>query len=397
MKFSTPFLKVILPILIIGVGLVSWAILKNLPPKKAPKASGNVKFKIAHESGKVGDGIPVIAYPLVQQDYQVKIISRGVVTAGEEIDLSAESSGKIMSIAPEFEPGSMIKKGHLLVKVDTLDLEADLIIAQSRIAQAEAVLAQEQARADQALLNWEEIGYEEAPTALVLRKPQLKQAQASLDSAIAQVEKIEREIARASVVAPFDCIIAERTVSVGEIVNRGKALGRLIGSDYVTTTLPVSEQDRTFLPTQLDGTIVDFVHPLSSSGHHWQGILTHIIPEVNSSTKLPHIAARINAPFSPQTTHSLQIGQPLLASIHGRILEDVYVVPKSALRSPDEIHIMDEDNTLQLHKITPILTDQDHIIFRDAPDTPAHWVESKLQSWKIGKTLSLITETGKDS
>ena len=58
---------------------------------------------------------------------------------------------------------------------------------------------------------------------------------------------------------------------------------------------------------------------------------------------------------------------------------------------------MDEDNTLQLHKITPILTDQDNIIFRDAPENPAHWVESKLQSWKIGKTLSLITETGEDS
>ena len=45
------------------------------------------------------------------------------------------------------------------------------------------VLAQEEARAKQAKLNWDDIGYEEEPSPLVLRVPQLKEAHAVVTSA----------------------------------------------------------------------------------------------------------------------------------------------------------------------------------------------------------------------
>ncbi len=105
---------------------------------------------------------------------------------------------------PNFEDGAFFNKGDVLAELDPADLQAALTAAESRLARAEAALAQEEARAKQAKLNWEDIGYDEEPSPLVLRIPQLKEANAVITSARADLDQAKRNLNRSKIRAPFD-------------------------------------------------------------------------------------------------------------------------------------------------------------------------------------------------
>jgi len=391
-------LKVLLPVLILAGGVGAWWYLKNLAPEQKERASFRPSIRSQAStaqtvgSEEVPPGVPVVAHALEQQDYTVMLEARATVEAGEEVELTAEVEGRIQALSPEFEVGAIVPKGTVLARLDDADLQDQLIVAQARVAQAAAALAQEQVRADQALVNWNELAYEEAPSDLVLRKPQLRQAHAALAAAQSQVDLAQRALSRVELRAPMDGIIAERTVSQGERIGKGRSVGRLISTDYSQLSLPVRADQLAFLPTPIQGTTVRFRHALAPALEVcWSGYLTHRVPEVDPTTKQLHLAARVVDPYSLEGTsqHSLPVGQPVVATITAQTLSAVYVVPKAALRSPEEIYITGPDRVLRSLPVTPLITDEQQIVFRAELPEGTHWVETKLRSHLLGETVSI--------
>ena len=63
--------------------------------------------------------------------------------------------------------------------------------------------AEERARTERAELDWERLGNEGDPTDLVLRLPQMRQAEANLASAQARVKAAQLNLERTKIVAPY--------------------------------------------------------------------------------------------------------------------------------------------------------------------------------------------------
>ena len=79
-------------------------------------------------SNKKGDkSIPVNAYIVKAQGLSSNIQAVGTLMPNEEVDLVAETTGKVIGIY--FEEGTRVKKGELLLKVDDADLQAQLMRA----------------------------------------------------------------------------------------------------------------------------------------------------------------------------------------------------------------------------------------------------------------------------
>jgi len=97
--------------------------------------------------------------------------------------LLPEVSARIVEVSPNFKAGGFFEKDETLLKLDPVDYETAVIVAQAGVAQAQATLAEEQARAEQALENWKALGRAAEPGAMVLRKPQLAKAEADVASA----------------------------------------------------------------------------------------------------------------------------------------------------------------------------------------------------------------------
>lgn len=121
----------------------------------------------------------------------------GRILPDEEVNLSFESSGKVVSI--NFKEGSHVKAGQLLAKVNDAPLQAQL-----RQLEAQLKLANNRVYRQNALLEKEAVS-----------KEALEQVKTELAMLEAQIDQKKAEIAQTEMKAPFEGIIGLRKVSVG--------------------------------------------------------------------------------------------------------------------------------------------------------------------------------------
>ena len=94
-------------------------------------------------------------------------------------------------------------RGEVLIRIDDADYRLARVRAESQVASAQQALIREQAEAELARQDWEELGTG-AASPLALREPQLAQAQASLEAARSQLRDAELALERTIVRAPFE-------------------------------------------------------------------------------------------------------------------------------------------------------------------------------------------------
>ena len=145
-------------------------------------------------------------------------------TGRTEVDrravLRAETEGRVIEIGAEVS--SRLDKGALVVKLAPSDRYAQL-------NKAEALVRQRTIEYDAARkLAGKGFQTESARS----------EAEANLSSAKAALEEIRVDLARTTLEAPFDGIIESRTVEVGDYVQRGDEIARIVDFGAFVTILP---------------------------------------------------------------------------------------------------------------------------------------------------------------
>lgn len=313
---------------------------------------------------------------LEHADFQVKVQTQGVVRPHNEATLTAEVSGKIKLISPALQDGTFFNEGEILLQLDDDDYKTAVISAEAQVARAKALFAQEEARAKQARLNWEDLGYTEEPNELVLRLPQLREAEANVKATEAAFDQTKRDLERTSVRAPFSGRVLQRTVSVGQAVSQGTSLALIYNTDFVEVRLPIAASELLFLsiPESSDEKPVpvklyDSLTPESEV--EWSGMIVGTEGALDADSRELFAIARVDDPFSrnvaPEKRKSpLRIGQPVRAVIQGKVLKNVIAIPRTAVRQLNRIYIVDEkEMLLTRYEIDPIWSDQENHVVRN--------------------------------
>jgi membrane fusion protein (multidrug efflux system) len=149
-----------------------------------------------------GGGAPanVTAVVLHPEKLSNEVYASGTIMANEEVKLQPELSGKIVQL--NFQEGSKVSKGQLLVKINDADLQANY-----KKLQLQYKLAEEKLNRQKQLLAINGISQEEFD---VLQN-QYDVVKADMDYATAQIAKTE-------IRAPFDGMIGLKSVSEGAYV-----------------------------------------------------------------------------------------------------------------------------------------------------------------------------------
>ena len=239
--------------------------------------------------------------------------------------------------------------GERLVELDERDYRIALTRARATLAQAAARLEEELALADQARVEWRQLGRRGEPSALTLREPQLAAARAERDAAAAELERAELDLERTRVTAPYAGRVLERAVDPGQFVNRGAVLGRIHAIDSVEVRLPFGSRQQAFLALPSDGTAAadaPVVRPavtlearVGDGTRTWRGELVRV-EGIDEATGQLHVVARVEGPWANPAA-PLRVGQYVEARVAGRVLEDAFVVPRSALREGREVLLVD--------------------------------------------------------
>jgi membrane fusion protein (multidrug efflux system) len=158
------------------------------------------------------------------QTWQPTLSLVGSLRAVNGVDLATDLAGIVKEIA--FESGMPVKKGQLLVKLDTQQEEAQL-----RSAEASRELAKLNLERQKNLLSKSATAKSDYDSALST----FNQAQASVDESKAL-------IARKTIVAPFDGVIGIRQISLGQFLDVGKPVASLQSLDPIYVDFSVPQQ-----------------------------------------------------------------------------------------------------------------------------------------------------------
>ncbi|MAF23938.1 MAG: efflux transporter periplasmic adaptor subunit [Roseibacillus sp.] len=353
-------LRIVLPLALLVLGIIGYNKLSvEIPEEAQPRRERKpVETRVLE---------------LKREDYQVKIPSQGNVRAHGLVNLTAEVAGKVQAIHPPFEEGAFFAKGDILLEINPIDLQVALISAQAQVASAQLNLEKEEALAEQARLDWKDLGYEDEPSALVRREPQLKAARQGLLLAEAQEQSALRNLERTKVTAPFDGRVLRRTVGVGQSIGPSTSLAEIFATDYSEVRLPLSTLNLRDITLPEDASDPPLVVTLrdgldDQSSTEWSARILRTEGALDANTLELFAIARIEDPFGLQSEQPpLRVGQPVIASIPGKTLEDVFVIPREAVSQLSRIRIVDP-TTMKLDSsyIRPLHSDDDHIIFRDS-------------------------------
>lgn len=367
--------QIILPIVVLSVGIggfVAMSALKKPPEEKEPV-----------------DNTPLVAVKQVEiKPMTFSVSSYGIVSAKYETELVSQVNGEIIYLSESFVRGGFVKKGDILAKIDPSDYDADLIDAQANLASARATLVQEKAYGKVAEEEWKRIK-DGVPSELSLRKPQLAQEIAKLNSSEAGLKRALRNVERTTIKAPYDALIESRNIGLGSYVSKGTPLGKVLNTDNAEIRLPLADKELRYLINKGKNAKVNLIADLGGEKQEWSGTIVRSEGVIDSRSRMTYLVAEVIDPYGLKSDKSeLRYGTYVTANITGNDAGNVAVVPRHLIVN-GQIAVLDDEKKLRYKPVNIIRQFGAKVVISQGLDAGMNIITSALDYPVEGMQLAL--------
>ena len=303
--------------------------------------------------------------PLTEKNYTPVIRAEGEVEAATKTMLISEVAGSVVHISPLLEKGNTIPEGEIILKVDDADYKTQLTSAKSTLADAELMLAQEEARAVQAERDWKKLGRGTVATDLVLRKPQIKSALARIEAAQAAIEKAERDMAKTVIRAPYTCLVDRKFIDEGAYVSMMSQIAEVSSVDEYEVRLPLNLNEVGFLDKASGiGSEVLLESMIGGKLYQWKGQAVRFEGGVDSSTfsRIMVVSVKRDSAKEDENFQLPPVGMFVKAKLQGQAMGKVFSIPGEALREGTSVWVLAENDLLEVVDVTVIRSERDQVI-----------------------------------
>ena len=333
----------------------------------------------------------VIVEILTPENFQVQINSNGTTTPLTQTVLTAEVGGEVIYRSKKFSEGSSVIEGEILAKIDDTDLQLQYKNALLQLANAEVQYSLQLAEAEVAKEAWEKIG-DGVASDLTLKKPQIKQAEALLEVANAQVSSAEKKLNKTEIVAPYAGRIQNVNIDLGTTIIPGQPVGAIYTSSEIEVTLAVKDNDLQFLSIPMDGrkldpseqALVKIKSFYKGKNQTWVGRLERVDGVIDPITRMINLIAVFKNDFIETDKPNLPIGLFVEAQIDGIILNDVFSIPVNSISENNEVYIVNKDNELVSRQLSILKKYSDFVIVKNGLKAGERIVTSKLSTASNG-------------
>src|SRR5271154_1662341 len=297
-----------------------------------------------------------VEQPALQQSAQ-EIVLPGNMQAFTLAPIYARTTGYVKAWYHDI--GSHVSKGELLAVIETPELDQQLAQAKADLAtaQSNAALAKTTADRYQDLIGNNAVSQQDTDTA----SSQLKAATTQVNSATANVRRLEELQSFERVVAPFDGVVTARNLDIGQLISATGSTttagaGTIVGSKQIFDVSAIDtlrvfvNVPQIYAPDAKNGVIATLTLP-QYPGRKFKGKLVRTSDAVDPATRT--LLAEIDV---KNPSGELLPGSYTEVHLHTSSSAPALIVPVSALLlEPDGLRggTVDANGIAHLTRVTP--------------------------------------------
>ncbi|WP_312192227.1 efflux RND transporter periplasmic adaptor subunit [Sphingobacterium sp.] len=261
----------------------------------------------------------------------------GSIDAEEQVEIRSEVNGRITKIF--FLEGQRVKQGEPLIKIDDIELQAQL----KQIQTTNQLNAENERRA-KLLLQKGAISQEEFDI-----------ASAALKTSLAQIQLIQAQIFKTTIRAPFSGTIGLRNISVGAIVSSNTLITNLVKDNLVKITFAVPEKYSNIIRvnTTIEFSVANDPTILNAS-------IYAIEPQVSLNTRTLTVRARAS-----NEQGKLKVGSFVNVIVPVEVENNAIAIPTEAIvpiQDGKKVFVMQHGLAKEVKVETGARTDKDIVI-----------------------------------
>jgi RND family efflux transporter MFP subunit len=383
---SSKALKIVIPIVVLIAGVAAAALLASA--RKAPPRV---------DRPALGPLVEVI--PTEVTDVPVVVTGHGEVVPRVAVDLIPQVAGQVVKMHRSLVAGGFFKAGEVLVVIDPRDYDLAVERAQAAVARAKVTLEREQAEAEVAREEWDGLHPGEEPTGLVIREPQIRQAEAEYAASVADLNVAKLHLERTRLSLPFDGVIVSESVDIGQFVGNGSRLATVYGTDVVDVRVPLDSRELAWfdVPTgnRGDGPRAEVTVDPGGRAVTWDGRVTRMEAQVDQMSRMVHVIIEVPNPYDTTGGRAALLpGSFVDVRISGRTLNKVVSVPRHAIRDDQSVWVFD-NGSLRVREVEVLRADRQQTLISSGLEEGELVIISSLDAVTEGMTVRQVeSETG---
>lgn len=309
--------------------------------------------------------VPVTVLRAQPTAHPVTVRGLGEVKPVHQLRVTPEVGGRVILRSGDLVPGGLLRQGDTMIRIDGRDVSAQLASQRAALEQASVTLADERGRKSVAEYEWqgrvEELS--EQAREFALRDVHVRSAQANLAAAREQLGRAKRDLSRTTVRAPFDAMVTEVSVELGQVVNTQTALATLVAIDryWVEIAVPVAQLVHLEIPgvnTGAErGSPARVIHDAGSGVViEREGYVERLLGEVDARGRMArvlvavpdplgtglygHVEKASESPTAERPRLPLLLGSSVRVELAGQPLADTTEVPRVALVDDSKVWLV---------------------------------------------------------
>jgi len=332
-----------------------------------------IKMKKPPQRKEIKNPPPLVqVVTLAKRDIRMLVRGHGTVSPKVKVDIIPEVPGKVVYVHPQLKAGGFIPADREILRIDPRDYQLAEQQAKAAVAEAQVRLDTERAEALVARKEWEGLHPDSEPNSpLVLREPQIRRAQASLESAKAQLAISQLKLERTTLALPFDALITDERVDLGQYVVVGQPLGSAYGIESVEIEVPLEDEDLAWFNI-FENTVsvngnngsAEYIAAqvkarFAGAEHTWPGRVVRTTGQVDRTSRMVSVVVEVAEPYD------ISGGRPPLLPgafvevlIEGAVVKDALAVPRDAVREANKVWLV-EDGKMHVTELKILRADKD--------------------------------------
>lgn len=308
---------------------------------------------------------------------EVEITGFGNVIAARTATLRPQVAGRVVWLNEALTLGGQFPAGTELVRIDARDYRLAVEELATTVEQARANLELERGREQVAEREWELLRAEaeamlgelgEGYEGLATREPQIRSARAQVDAARSRLERARLDLSRTRIEAPFNAIVQQETVEVGDLVTQQSALATLVGTDefWVQVAVPIEALRRISVPdlnaAPGQGSLATVTLVTEGPAVHRRGEVLRVLGDLDPQGRMARLLVSVERPLEVAPGElPILLDAYVRVTIHTSEPVRGVEVPRRAIHEGNLVYVF-RDGALDIREVEPLWSTEDTVI-----------------------------------